>query len=312
MKIISIDGGGIRGIIPADILRRVEERSPGCLQEVDLYAGTSTGAILSAALAAGLKPSDIVELYRSRGPDIFDKRDWLDSVAFGADEFFRADYSLDGLEAALFEYLGNMTLGDLQKRVILTTIRLSPTERVKVKVFHNFDGPGNDRHVRVIDAVLGSAAAPVYFPAHPLPTETDPESKLIDGGLSLNSPALAAIGQALDGGYLLEDISMISLGCGDLPLIIGGGDWGMKQWGLSGGIPLLTLMFESQLGTVDYVASRLLRDSYHRLNPMMDEDISMDDAASIPKLLSTAQSVGDDQIDQLVCRLLGRSTDEQR
>lgn len=83
--ILSLDGGGIRGVLTAKILERLEAACP-FLDRVELVAGTSTGGILALGLARGLTPSALVELYRTEGPRIFDHRDALDRLAGPADE----------------------------------------------------------------------------------------------------------------------------------------------------------------------------------------------------------------------------------
>jgi patatin-like phospholipase/acyl hydrolase len=252
-----------------------------------MYAGTSTGAILAAALADGMSPAEVLKLYEDVGPNIFAPRGWLDSAAGPVDELFRANYSLAALRDALYQQFGDRKLGDLPKYVLLTTIELSAEVSPRVKVFHNFRSRGSDGHVRIIDAVLGSAAAPVYFPAHSFGT-----SNLIDGGLSLNNPSVAAIAKVAKEEYLLEDVWLLSLGCGRNKCFIQGGDWGYKQWALSSGIPLLSAMFESQVDTADYMCKQLLQSSqYCRVHPDLPVEIGMDDVAAIPTMKTVAQQV---------------------
>lgn len=84
MRILSLDGGGIRGVLTARLLERLEERCPGFLDHVDLIAGTSTGGIQALKLASGGEPANLVRLYQERGTEIFRSRDWIDALPRGA------------------------------------------------------------------------------------------------------------------------------------------------------------------------------------------------------------------------------------
>ncbi len=77
-RILSLDGGGIRGVLTARLLERIAEVRPEFLGRVDLFAGTSTGSILAIGLAMGLTPTRLVALYREQGPLIFRDSAWDD------------------------------------------------------------------------------------------------------------------------------------------------------------------------------------------------------------------------------------------
>src|SRR3954469_18377138 len=102
MRVLSIDGGGIRGVIPALVLTELERRAGRRTFELfDLIAGTSTGGILACALCAPdpLPASQLVGLYEERGPDIFDRS--LFQRIKSAEGLIDEKYDAAGLEAAL-------------------------------------------------------------------------------------------------------------------------------------------------------------------------------------------------------------------
>ena len=96
-KVLSIDGGGIRGIIPARLLERLEIHRPGIVQEFDLYAGTSTGAVLAAGFANGFQPRFMRQLYQGFGEEVFADSFWDDlrDIKY----ILGADYSSENLKA---------------------------------------------------------------------------------------------------------------------------------------------------------------------------------------------------------------------
>ena len=116
--ILSLDGGGIRGVLTARLLERLAERSP-FLADVELIAGTSTGGILALGLAAGLEPEELVALYVKKGEDIFGDRDLKDKLLGPTDEWVRANYDnkkKTGLYKALDEIFGARKLEELEKK----------------------------------------------------------------------------------------------------------------------------------------------------------------------------------------------------
>ena len=121
-KILSIDGGGIRGIIPSRLLERLEIHEPGLVQEFDLFAGTSTGAVLAAGFAYGFQPRFMRQMYQGFGVEVFADSLWDDLRDLKY--LIGADYSLDNLKALLERVIGSTTLGDLPKRVLIAAFDL--------------------------------------------------------------------------------------------------------------------------------------------------------------------------------------------
>ena len=284
-KILSIDGGGIRGIIPARLLERLEILQPGIIQEFDLYAGTSTGAVLAAGFANGFKPRFLRQMYQGFGEQVFSDSFWDDlrdlKYVLGA------DYSLDNLKALLERVIGGKTLGELAKKVLIATYDLKDESRDpprwKPKFFHNYPDSRGDSEQRLVDVVLRSAAAPIYFPTY---------QGYIDGGVSAINPSTCALAQAFHEGYL--DIRLLSLGTGNNPhwLDAMDVDWGVAQWGLN----LVNMVMDGGSEVADYQCRQILRDQYFRLQPQLPSPIGMDEWQSINQLLEIADGIDLDPV----------------
>lgn len=293
------DGGGVRGVLAARVTERLRDAVPGLLIGADGFGGTSTGSILAAALALGLDPAACTKLYCDRAADIFADRDWRDTLSGPMDEYWRANYDRDGLREALEAVFGSSTLGDLPRRVVIPTFYYGYGKRpASVKVWHNFEGAGNDRHVSVVDVVEASSAAPLYFPAKESPDPARYTGTFGDGGLVMNNPCGAVLAkilkmQRLRTTALLSSIRILSISCGSVPLVVPAGDWGARQWVVKGGSPLLRVLFEGQVGATDYLTREVLEAlgaKYFRVDVPLPEEVGLDDAAQIQKLLQWADA----------------------
>jgi patatin-like phospholipase/acyl hydrolase len=285
-RILSFDGGGIRGLLTATLLERLEAARPDLMARADLFAGVSTGGIIALAMAAGLPPSTVVDLYESKASVVF-----ADSILDDIRDLGRltgAEYSNANLKRELEAHFGSMTLGDLSKKVVIASFDLdneaSGPGRVrswKPKFFHNFPGPGTDAGERVLDVALRTSAAPTYFPVY---------QGYVDGGVATNNPSMCGLAQAIDagtGGQQLEDIVMLSFGTGFNPRYLAGeeSDWGLLQWAR----PIFDIILDGSVGVADYQCARLLGARYHRLNPALAAPVGLDDITQIPALRRLAE-----------------------
>jgi len=286
-RILSIDGGGIRGLFAAVLLDRLSQRVPFFLDSVDLAAGTSTGGIIALGLALGLKPSDLVSLYKENATKIFDNS-WKDEIR-DVVRIIGAEYDNGPLKEVLQGVFKTATLGELQKRVIVPAFDLDnqaqpPALRTwKPKFFHNFPGPDSDGDELLVEVALRTSAAPTYFPVY---------EGYIDGGVVANNPSMAALAQAIDattGGQTLGDVRLLSLGTGATPAYIQGQDhhWGVAQWAK----PLISILMDGMLGVADYQCARLLHDRYWRLEPVLPQPIALDAADKTNELVEYAEQV---------------------
>lgn len=289
-RVLSLDGGGIRGLITVILLQRIVE-TPGLenfLDSIDLVAGTSTGGLLALGIAKPLDLSVIRAIYVQKGRKIFDDS-WLDDLV-DLGRLRGAEYSITPLRRELKSILGNTTLGDLQKRVLITAFDLdneAPKDRQwKPKLFHNFLGENTDRAVLAADVGLYTAAAPTYFPS---------ADGYIDGGVYATNPAMCALAQTQDLRYEptppLNQVVLLSLGTGiSLQYIKGKShDWGEAQWVK----PLVSLMLDGTAGIADYQCRQMLRERYHRLAPVFPAGVTvpMDAVNKIPYMIDFAKSV---------------------
>lgn len=289
-RVVSIDGGGIRGLVTTVLLQRIVA-TPGLenfLDSIDLIAGTSTGGLLALGIAHQLDLSKIRDLYIEKGPKIFDDS-WLDDLV-DLGKLRGADYDIEPLRQELQKLFGDLTLGQLRKRVLICAFDLDnedPVNRTwKPKLFHNFPGPNNDRAFRAVDVGLYTSAAPTYFPS---------VDGYIDGGVYASNPAMCALAQTQDRRYSptpsLADVLLLSLGTGtSLQYITGKShDWGYAQWAK----PLISLMLDGTAGIADYQCRQMLRENYHRLAPVFPVGVRvpMDDIDKIHYMVEFAEAL---------------------
>ena len=293
-RILSIDGGGIRGIVPAVIMQRLEAEPAleGFLARADLIAGTSTGGLLALGLARGLDLEAIRGLYVDRGPEIFDDSWYDDLLDLG--KLRGADYKTSPMRRVLKEVLGEETkLGQLRQQVLITAFDLDnehDNERKrswKPKLFHNLRGRNSDRAELAWKVGLYTAAAPTFFPS---------VDGYVDGGVYAANPSMCGLAQTQDRRYIdppgpLDDVVLLSLGTGASLLYIRGQvhDWGYAQWIK----PLISLMLDGSTGIADYQCDQILRERYHRLAPVFPPDVSiaMDAVDRIPYMIDFAEGL---------------------
>jgi patatin-like phospholipase/acyl hydrolase len=279
-RILSLDGGGIRGVIEASLLGRLELWNPGFLSTIDLIAGTSTGGILAIGLAAGMTPAELADLYVEHGAEIF---------ADAQVNVTQPRYSNAHLLRLLRQHIGDRTLGSLRHRVLISSFDLDNQDRFagiappgsrrtwKAKFFHNYPNPDSDSHELAVDVALRTSAAPTYFPI---------VDGFIDGGVVANNPSMCALAQALDpnrgAGRSLADVRILSLGTGQNQTFIetDDTDWGLAQW-----MPhLVGMLMDGSMDLANYQCTQILGDHYHRLNPLLDDSYSLDAVHQIPPL----------------------------
>lgn len=222
-KILSIDGGGIRGIIPARFLAALEAKIGPCSRAFDLIAGTSTGGIIAAGLTRphdangmGYAASQLVELYQTRGKDIFSRPvDFEIKTEFGAGG---PKYPSSGIETVLAQYFGMTKMGQALTPVMLTSVdTMAPGPRY----FKSWV----DKDVQMRDAARATSAAPTYF--DPLQAGN---ARYIDGGMVSNNPALdawVASSEIFNGD---PDVYVVSVGTGNTAKKEDPKGWGLVKW----------------------------------------------------------------------------------
>jgi uncharacterized protein len=290
-RILAFDGGGIRGLLSTVLIQRLieETSSRGLISAVDLFAGSSTGALIALGLAAEIPLDEIESLYIDAGPKIFS--DNLFDQIRDIGNLLGSQYSNKELGRWLHAIFGDRRLGDLRRKVIVPAFELDnvrdlrPGEqrRWKAKIFHNLPNreADNDRLLR--DVALYTCSAPTLFPV------TD---GFIDGAVVANNPSLCALAQALDRRWWshphLRDVRLLSIGSGQRVTYLEGGrhNWGVVQWGSK----IIPILMESSQEITDFQCSQLLGHSqYYRVQPTFEEDFRIDSADRIQDILEFAR-----------------------
>jgi uncharacterized protein len=198
-KILTIDGGGIRGVFPAAFLAKLEERLDAPIGSYfDLIAGTSTGGIIAIGLGLGLRAAEILKLYEEQGPAIFDQHhglvgNFVRQRLRGAMHWFHTKYSSQPLHDALAGILGERRLGESRTRLVIPAWH-PMLERVYIYKTAHHPRLETDFRVRALDAAMATAAAPTFLKPHMTPEAIE----LVDGGVWASNPigvaAIEAIG----------------------------------------------------------------------------------------------------------------------
>ena len=283
IRVLAIDGGGIRGLIPATVLAAIERRTARRTAELfDLIAGSSTGAILALGLAQpgrGGRPrytaQALARLYSRQGPAIFSRSAWrrlatLDGIA---DE----RYPREPLARALAQMLGEAPLSACLTRVMVPTYDL---EQRAPFIFKSWRGDRNGVPMR--EVALAAAAAPTYF--EPALTAVGGAARpLIDGGVFANNPAMCAYAEAIREFPSNSRFLIVSLGTGQLTRPISheaAAGWGRAAWLR----PILDVVFDGVTDTVSYQLRQILGADYIRLQTELRGASEAMDDASAPNL----------------------------
>lgn len=291
-RILAIDGGGIRGLIPALVLEKVEARTQRRTADLfDLIAGTSTGGILAAGLGIGVPATELVALYRDNGADIFNSSILrkIVSVVFGP------EYAAGGLETHLQQRLGQARLADALTGVLITSFDMRSGE---AWFFSRADAQKNPadhaRNCLLWEIARATSAAPTYFSPTRLSQSLNSDAVLIDGGVFANNPAMCAWVDVHEGIAGTRDVLILSLGTGSVPhpvTLSKARSWGKILWAQ----PAIGALLDGQADTVEFQIQQLLPpDQYLRLQVQLPvENARMDDAspANITALIQAADKM---------------------
>lgn len=271
VRILSIDGGGIRGIIPGRVLTALEGKlqarfGAGAMiaDHFDLIAGTSTGGILSCMLLCPDDPErseprprftaeQAVELYLDQGDDIFEVPLWHKIKSGGGltDE----KYPADGLDEALDDHLGKLKLHQLLRPSLITAYDIKRRDPFFFKQHRarRPDGSSNDgRNYLVRDVARATSAAPTYFEVARVKSLLGVPRPLVDGGVFANNPALCAYAEARKF-FKKRAVQMCILSLGTGSSAKGYSYKEAKDWGLAGWAkPVIDIMMSGVSETVDY------------------------------------------------------------
>lgn len=262
-RVLAIDGGGIRGLIPALVLHEFERRAGRPVHELfDLVVGTSTGALLTLGLttpttggAPRYTAEELAALYLDEGPAIFSRG--LLYRARSGNGLLRPRYPAAGLEDVLERTFGEVRLSELLGDVLVTAYE---TEQRDPFLFRSRRARDRaDADFRVRDVARAATAAPTFFAPVRVEGGDGASWTLIDGGVFANNPAMVAVVEAISA-YERTDILSVSVGTGDLtrPLPYERiRTWGPLRWAR----PLIDVVFDGVASTADFQAGRLAQQT---------------------------------------------------
>jgi uncharacterized protein len=303
MNVLSVDGGGIRGVIPAMVLAELEERTGRHTADLfDLIAGTSTGGIIACALTVpgpGGGPrwtaNDLVDLYLTEGPRIFHHSigRQLSSGLGLLDE----KYDARPLEQALDTFLGDAMISDALTDILVTAYDLEhrkpfffKTDRAKVTPQHDWPMKA---------AARATAAAPTYFEPEKLTADGETFA-LCDGGVFAANPAMCAYAEARRR-HPRAEIRLVSLGTGQLTRPLHFEDvrgWGLIEWAR----PLIDVVFDGVSDATQYQLEQLL--------PVEDYTRFQTELIGASDSLDNANEANLEHLQDLARKLIGEQTAE--
>ena len=279
--ILSLDGGGVRGIFAAHLLNQMQRILGINISETfDLIVGTSTGSIVAASVAANKDLSKLVDCYETSAQEIFKRR--LCRIGL-----FKSKYDINRLKTFLYQFFGDIKLGNIDKPLILNATNVSTGS---VHVFKsNYQGRlrngdyVRDKEVLLYQAILASCSAPTYF--DPVRIAND---LVCDGSLWANNPVLVGYVDAVrnfkkDPG----SIRIFSIGTGKANRFYSDS----SSWGLLNGWQknkIVDFAIGCQTLYAENCAHLVLDGNEYRINPEID-DWAIDNCKSIPILKRIAE-----------------------
>ena len=283
-RILSIDGGGIKGVFPASFLAELED-ALGCpiADFFDLIVGTSTGGIIAIGLGLGLSAHTILDFYRQHGPKIFPGNRFLRLVR----QIGISKYRTQPLADALISVFGDRRLGHSKKRLVIPSCNLETGEVYIWKTSHH-PRLERDYNARAVDVALATASAPTYFAPHRAPSGLP----LVDGGVWANNPVAVAAVESI--GILewpRDELRILSLGCTTCPLDIGlGRVWplGLGYWALKITDFFMTAQSMSAFGMAQHLVGN--REMVVRISPTVGPRFQLDKVSEISSLMGLGES----------------------
>ena len=304
--ILAIDGGGVRGIVAAIFLEALSTKlkeaggTRPLADYFDVIIGTSSGAIVAAGLSAGPVPdadpasaAEIRRLFEKNARKIFPSRWFCEIPVIGRlPQLFGPFYSENGLVKVLRAQLGDARFGDLKHNLLIPAYSIDPRDTL---LFRGGPSYGDDiearpyKSVAIADAILGSAAAPTFFPPHKLQLDGEAGPRtIIDGGVYVNDPAMVGVAEAIRL-FPDDDFHVLSIGTGRQTLSYPykkARGWGFSQWLSPTGrfkTPLISAIQDGQTRAVSRQLHYLLGEHYMRFDYMLEGGRGsdrLDDASS--------------------------------
>lgn len=312
-KLVSCDGGGIRGYLTCLILQGLHEET-GFLEKADGFAGTSTGGLIAVALTDGrTQGKDMAALvgelaahYRGDADQIFQENERgvldkaLDAVMRrlklgGGPGIMASQYHASGLERIGLSLVGDRTIGSLSPDLVLAvnTVCLHRSDKIGWSPFTitnqdlQHEAWLDMKAVKLLDVAMASSAAPSYFPPHPITADGVDFGYFADGGTFANNPVMNGINVAIaaDRAKGVADIEALSIGTGQQPtdiseeMIKNPDDWGLLKWfGVTSGAPkgaLIELLLTTSAENQYWMARMVLKNRLVRINPPLPKIVGL-------------------------------------
>ena len=298
IKILCIEGGGVRGVFPAYILSCIEDRlNINLFETFDIVAGTSSGSIIASAIATQQSLQPVLDLFRNQSEEMYKKAS--NAIPF-SEQIFASAYDSSSLAQVLEKQFENTTLGDIRKPLLIpaTNITNGTPYIFKSNYAEKFS---INVGVKLSDAILASCAAPSFFDPH----KVDPYL-LADGGVWANNPALVAIIEAQkEFGFKPENIEILTVGTGASNVTYGTSTnrkWGIVNgWG-TGKFLELVLSLQSQL-VRSYLHHIIPAEQIYDINFETQNGLTSDDHEVIDELVAQAEELFSAQAESILAFL---------
>jgi patatin-like phospholipase/acyl hydrolase len=297
-RVLSIDGGGIKGVFPAAFLASIEETLSGASVATyfDLIAGTSTGGIIALALGLGLSARKVLEFYETYGTAIFPQKSpwWL---------LGPAKYETGPLKSALAETFGSKRLGDSGHRLLIPSFNAT-TGRIHIFKTAHHPRLQMDFRVAAVEVALATSAAPVFFPPH----RSGQDVVFIDGGIWANNPVGLAVTEAISMlGKAGNELDVLSLGCTGEPPDFTQRGHGWRFWALRAVEAAMQGQSFAALGTAQHLAGH---DNIFRFSPVVVPGrFALDNVKGISELKALGYSEARESLRQLTPRFFSAPAD---
>jgi uncharacterized protein len=285
-RILSIDGGGVKGLFPASLLAEIEESLSidSTADYFDLIAGTSVGGILAIGLGLGLNARSMRDFIAGLGPSVFPPEQ-LATLRLLAG---LPRYDPSRLRSSLANVFGKKTVGDSRVRLVVPSFDAGKPDIHIYKTAHA-KRLMMDYKVEAVEVAMATAAAPTYFPSF----DSGSNIVLVDGGVWANNPVALAVVEALT---LLrqspENIDVLSIGCTEEPLDFKHGWHGGWFWLRRGIYAAMHGQSRSAIGMAQHLTGRDLgADRVLRISPLVARKrFQMDDTKRIKELKALGHS----------------------
>lgn len=285
--VVSIRGGGIRGIIPCCCLMKLEEQLGGLTRDhIQFCAGTSTGALLTAAVAAGVPASQLLTVYTERSKEIFTPTGVIADAKRGIDGYMYDPKNLQKVLASVLGAQAAWTVNDAPLRLMISATAMDGHNWYFVQ-----DHAGNASTtgtVKLMDAAIASACAPTYFDHWTIAGVAGQTLNFFDGGVGgTANPAYQACVEAFEyDSFKPAETQVISLGTGYYPAsqnppkeLIGTIGW------------TTSTLVDASEDWVDDAVQRQWPGVLRIFNPLLPSDIGEDDLSAIQALVEVGQQL---------------------